>query len=342
MKDVRPMLLSPLAALACLFIPHTALAYPISPVPLWDLTEEAELIVLGDVKGVEETKATEDPLLNDATSSGAADDSDWVAHISVREVWKGEAGAQVDVSFDPRFICPAPPRYVAGKLVAAFLTSYGETWFTVGLSYGTLYPAAGEIGDFRDRVREAVELQESGEVDPRERIAWLVRAAARPATRWHGLYGLKASGDSLHYYYDAKAKAQVTEVRLTAADYDAITRGFIEQPSVDRTLPMVLALFEGRPHHGLDRAAIAAIEGVLLNDTMPWWIGEALERLLTRLGDADPKGRLQPLGERYDDKPARLLREIWAAAKRDLYLPEIPAAAVPAVEVWGTGENTPS
>lgn len=105
---------------------------------------------------------------------------------------------------------------------------------------------------------------------------------------------------------------------------------------------MILALFEGRPHHALDRAAMAAVEGVLVGDEMPWWIGETLARLLHRLGDPDPKSRLQPLGEPFEEKPAQVVREIWATAKRDLLLPEIPAAPARPVEVGRTGENTPS
>jgi hypothetical protein len=59
--------------------------------------------------------------------------------------------------------------------------------------------------------------------------------------------------------------------------------GFVEQPSVDRTLVMTLSLFEGRPHHALDRAAMAAVASALLSDTPPWGIDETLTLLLRRL-----------------------------------------------------------
>lgn len=146
----------------------------------------------------------------------------------------------------------------------------------------------------------------------------------------------------MHYYYDAKTGARAADVQLTAGDCEAIARGFVDAPSLDRTLPMILALFEGRPHHALDRAAIAAVERVLARDQMPWWIGEAPEPLLRRLGDADPKARLQPLGERYEEKSAQVVREIWAGAKRDLLLPDIPVAPSRPVEVGGAGGSTPS
>jgi hypothetical protein len=117
--------------------------------------------------------------------------------------------------------------------------------------------------------------------------------------------------------------------------------GFVEQPSVDRTLTMFLSLFAGRPHHALDRAAMAALEGVLLRDQAPWWIGEAMGLLLRRLGDPAPETRLAPLGDTFADKSMRTVREIWAKAKVDLGLPEVPAFQGRPVEVWGVGSNTP-
>ena len=342
MKKIRPIMFVLFGALACLLMPHPARSYPISPVPLWELTEEADLIVLGDVTVVEERFEESANSGDDNTSTIRAHFPEAMARIMVREVWKGEAGAEVEVAFDPNYICPAPARYVPEKLVAAFLSRGEDEWYTVGLSYGTLYPGAGEIGDLRDRVQEAIALQKTGVVDPRDRVAWHVRAAVHPATRWHGLYGLKPSGDSLHYYYDSKIGVRAVEPQLTNVEFEAIARGFVERPSLDRTLPMILALFEGRPHHALDRAAIAAVEGVLVRDRTPWWIGEALELLLSRLGDPDPKARLQPLEEATREDSTQLVREIWAGAKRDLLLPVIPAARSYSVEVGGTGENTPS
>jgi hypothetical protein len=89
---------------------------------------------------------------------------------------------------------------------------------------------------------------------------------------------------------------------------------------------MMLSLFEGRPHHALDRAAMASVEPVLLSDPPPWWIDEALKLLLRRLGDPAPEARLAPLGGTFNDKDARTVREIWARAKADLGLPHVPAS----------------
>jgi hypothetical protein len=87
---------------------------------------------------------------------------------------------------------------------------------------------------------------------------------------------------------------------------------------------------------------MAALEGVLLRDEPPWWIGEAMALLLRRLGDPAPEARLAPLGDTFDDKDARTVREVWSRAKTELGLPEVPAVPGMPVEVWGVGSNTPS
>jgi hypothetical protein len=105
---------------------------------------------------------------------------------------------------------------------------------------------------------------------------------------------------------------------------------------------MFLALFNGRPQHALDRAAMGALERVLLSDRAPWWIGEAMTVLLRRLGDPAPESRLAPLGDTFDDKDMRTVRDIWSRAKSELGLPDVPAVPDANIEVGRVGANTPS
>ena len=49
-----------------------------------------------------------------------------VAVLRVLETWKGPLTRQVTVHFSSNLICPAPPRYVEGETVLAFLER-GET-----------------------------------------------------------------------------------------------------------------------------------------------------------------------------------------------------------------------
>ena len=318
-----------------------ALAYPISPVTLWGLTEEADLVVLADITNVTQAEETDGTPLRDAPSSTRLNGAGSVAHLRVREVWKGEAPGAITVDFDPNYICPAPPRYVVGKTVIAFLYDQDGHWRTVALSYGTRYPDAGEIGTYRDLVGSAKDVMSRWPATKAERLDWLVRAASFRATRWDGLYDLMPEGDSLHSYYDQKTGDRPGSAGLTDAHYQRLARGFSEQPSTDRTLVMILALFEGRPSFALDRAAIASLESVLLADRPPWWIDEALKLLLRRLGDSAPEARLAVLGDEFDEKDAATVRVIWTRAKADLGLPEIPGLPLKQPEVWGVGSNTP-
>ena len=103
----------------------------------------------------------------------------------------------------------------------AFLTGGDDTWTTVALSYGTHYPAPGDIGDYRNRVREARDLMSRPRVPEATRLDWLVRAASRRATRWDGLYELVPQGDSVHSFYDGKIDELAGSARLTEAQYEA-------------------------------------------------------------------------------------------------------------------------
>ena len=179
----RPFTFSSLAALLLALTASTPLAYPITPVTLWDLVQEADLVLLADVAEVTEAVETAGTDLRGAPSASRMGGPGSIAHLRIREAWKGVADGTVEVAFDPNYICPAPPRYVAGKTVVAFLTRDGDTLSTLALSYGTHYPSPADIPVYRDRVREARDLQARGNVSDADRLAWLVRAASRRATR---------------------------------------------------------------------------------------------------------------------------------------------------------------
>jgi hypothetical protein len=320
-------------------------AYPITPVTLWDLLTGSQVVVLADVGAVTDcwAKDDEDPP---AACHGLRGDA--IAMLRVREIWKKtESVADSDlasllVRYEAHMICPAPPRYEPGKLVIAFLRQGGSGWETVALSYGTLYPAVNEVEVYRSLIKEAQRLQASPPVPRQAQLDWLVVAASRRATRWQGIYELLPRADSLHSSYDGDLERRTGTEGLTSEQYQALARGFAEEPSTDRTLPMFLALFEGRPSHALDRAAMGAVERLLLEDKAPWWIGEALGPLLRRLGDSMVENRLRPLGDPFDDKDMTKVRDIWKRAKTDLDLPDMPPAAMDPREVGRVGSDTPS
>lgn len=105
---MRPSLLLPFLAAALLAVPPAA-GYPISAVPLWDLTTTATTIVVAKVRAVE--MAPEQDGRHDSH----------IARLDVIETWKGDDVPSLDVPFPGNLICPAPPMYAEGDVAVAFL-----------------------------------------------------------------------------------------------------------------------------------------------------------------------------------------------------------------------------
>lgn len=321
-------------AMAVLLAAADASGYPISPVTLWDLTSEADLIVWAEVDQAG-TRPDYDP----------EDESDWLdgeAHLRVLETWKGRQRERLTVHYEAMMICPAPARYLEGRRVLAFLgRAPGGVWHTIGLSYGSLYPRDGEVDDYRDLVRWALRLQRGPRaVRNGEHLDWLVEAASRPGTRWHGLYELHPEADWVHASYDQSARP-AGERRLSRHHLQKIADGFVAAPPTDGTLPMALAVLAGFPGEDVDRAATSVIEALVAADRPPYWLRDGLGLLLLRLGDPDPAARVAALGDEYGPIDPERLRDEWERARAELPIPEVAPAELPEDVVWGVGGSTP-
>jgi hypothetical protein len=309
-----------LAVSLVFLVPTGAHAFPISPVPLWSLVEQSETIVLAKVV---EVKAPRWGAKNDRPAP-------FVATLRVLETWKGPAAVEIEVKY-PSLICPAPPRYVEGEDVLAFLSGKdsGE-WTTVGLSYGTLYPEGQEeLSDFREMVRRAVALQAAGRVSEVGRTNWLVNAALHPGTRWHGLYEL------------APGHPQKRSFQLSLAQREKIAHAFASRPWADSTLPIVLTLLAGQAGPKLDAAAASAIEGVLGQERLPYWTAESLKLVLQRYGDRQAEKKIGALWKRCCDYDEDGLRALWRTAQRELGIPKVVPVKIVEREVRGVGADTP-
>ena len=310
--------------------------YPISPRTLWEQAAEAELIVVADVVAIHEL-ATDENEWNDAA-----------AVLDLREIWKGSAASIIEVVYPQGLLCPAPPRFVVGERVLAFLgRDQAEAWYAVGLSYGTLYPDDAELADFRAATESALELQavRQGLSARRQRdlrIEWLVEAASRPGTRWHGLYELHPQSDGLHSYYDRSRPRLAGRPALRAEQLQRIARGFTHQPPLDRTLPMALGVLDSLTSPKVDQAAAAAIATLVAREQAPYWIRDALMLLLRRLGDEDPAARIAVLGELHDRVETETLRGLWRQITAQYRLGEVEPLADREPRVGGVGSDTPS
>jgi hypothetical protein len=319
-----------LAALL-LLVPTVASAYPISPVPLWTLTEEAELIVVAKVVRIQ-------PL--------PVDDEDWnsaAALLTVQETLKGPPLFHLKVPYPAGLLCPAPPLYLKGELVVAFLEREGDEWSTVGLSYGTLYPQGDELDDTKRMVRAALLVQQSPlptEELEESKLRWSVEAAALPGTRWHGLYELAPFTDRQHFAYDRTGRPAA--VCLPLEHRELLARAFVEASKVDPTMTMMLELLCGLDDPRVDRAALGALEGLLALETPPRWAQDLMWAVLARQGDTRLQERLKETGtESWEVTPERL-RELWSAAKRELGIHDVPASEIDLERYLPVGARTPS
>ncbi|MCP3103591.1 hypothetical protein LZ198_32380 [Myxococcus sp. K15C18031901] len=327
-------------------------AYPISPVPLWELTERAGLVVWADVEGVEEVPRSAEDKDN---KFAFLDES--VATLRIREVWKGTAqvGERIGVSFSPTVICPAPPRYEPGLAVVAFLEQDQGRWRTVALSHGTRYPAdAVETESYRQAVTRAhraqVHATSTKEGSPpadlaRLHLDWSVFAATQPALRWDALYDLLPQSDTNHFFYDQRPAK--TAPNLTQAHRKQLADGFVKDPPTEEALPMLLAALRGFANDEVDAAATSALE-TLFNPPgkdIPLWTRLAFDLLRERLGEKveRPSDLLEDrtLTTMPQEELHHLARQ-WEQFKQRHHLkpaPHPPLQRKPLVS--GTGGDTP-
>ncbi len=256
-----------LLAAACL-ASVGALAYPIPPQTLWDLTRDSELVVLARVAGVADNPHPADEV-------GSAN-----ARLEVIEVWKGKAPERLLVEFEPNFVCPAPPKFLAGRRVVAFLSREKGRWFVEGLSYGTRYPAdEAEEAELKRAVTGALKARASDGPT----VAWALAAGKARSTRWDGLYALSSASDPPHRFYDRRRKA---EPALTEATLSELEQIMITAPSYDSTLRQLLAILAQRPNAAVTSAAADAIESVMTGSVAPYWMDEVMDLVEERLGKA--------------------------------------------------------
>lgn len=334
-------------------------AYPIAPRSLWDLAFESERVVVARVEGVSHRVAGDDHF---ETS---------VARLRVLETWKGTSMPAVEVTFTEGLICPAPDRYIEGETVLAFLESgqarlsrmadsksrqeladkWSGRWFTVALSYGTLYPEPEELPVFRQLVAEALKLQSRGPVPDADRKHWLVKAASNPATRWHGLYDLMRNADPIHSYYDHRPAQADLAASLTGEERATLADAFVKAPLLDHTVPMMLRVLANHPDSQVDLVGLAVVDTALAEEEVPFWVHEAMPLVRARFGEV-PKPPKRARNKKDCDLGADpLLRSIertdaetrraWSQARERLGLPSVALLPHLARRIRGVGATTP-
>lgn len=317
-----------LALAMLLALPASALGYPIPPRTVVRQLRDAELVVVAKVVSVADRQPTDEVDLDDA-----------VATLEVVETWKGQAVRTLEVPFASHLICPAPPRYLPGRTVLAFLVREKQGgWSTLGLSYGTLYPEKGELEALRESARAWGALREG---DAGALTELLVQLASRRATRWDALFELVPEGDEMHDYYRRKQPPQGDASRLTEKQLARIAAGFVAEPSGDQTLAMTLLLLSGYPDRAFDRTVAGVLDAMLARDEVPWWFSQAFELAMARFVPARraQAGKGSPLEKPGGSDP----KKVWERTRPKLDLGgPIPRIDLPSFGMPGVGRRTPS
>ena len=173
------------------------------PTPLRELAQNADLIVVAQVTGVE---GSSDERRARGRRAATTDGSTAlpVAVLKVKRMLKGAVPrGDVRVRFEATMICPRPPRYVGGETVLAFLCSDEKTgeWRTCRQGAGTkVFDDEQALRTYAERTAEIIQIGKlEDEAERRQATAaWLVRCIADPLTRWDGAYDL---GRNVDPYY---------------------------------------------------------------------------------------------------------------------------------------------
>lgn len=342
-----------LAALVAMGASGAVAAYPISPVTLWSLTEQADVIVVAKVTwvGEDEPPAQTFGDVAHVQQPGAEKRIAWfgggVARLQVLETWKGNPGEWLEVVTDAEMTCPAPGRFVEGETMVGFFSGSTGEWRATGLSYGTLYPTEQGRGVFSSLVGQALALQRRGSVSEDERRAWLVEAASHSATRWHGMYELAQGGDEVHRYYDRDRRSAPPGTGLTQEQRVALARAFADDPSTDATLGMTLDLLKDVSDARFDAAVVNAMDSAVNDAESAYWLPEAMALVAQRFHLKVPSKR--PAVHEADDllsadplfKERRDASDAWVKLRQRIHVPEARVAPQPVSRVRGVGPDTP-
>jgi len=196
-------------------------------------------------------------------------------------------------------------------------------WIENGLSEDAR-SRTNDLESLEDFVRAAARLHATGTDTHQEgHTGWVVSALERPGMR-----------DALVI---DMAELSTSKESLTDADLQRIARVFADAPSVGYAdLPM-LKLLASYPDPAVDAAAASVVEAALRMDPIPDWAPPMVSAALARYGDHF----VERIGRDDRDRQGRLIEEssgrgtlpaIWAAARRDLGIPEVaPAEPRPAL-----------
>ncbi|HEX4441049.1 MAG TPA: hypothetical protein VH854_13320 [Thermoanaerobaculia bacterium] len=189
-------------------------------------------------------------------------------------------------------------------------------WIDAGI-YGDVLARTQDFNGLGELVRRAADMQANGRVSLADQRSWMVAAAANDAVHDDVVYGLLGMKDDL-----------TNEELARLADI------FVRHPAVGPSDIAMLELLRHYPGSEVDVTAASVIEAAVRIRPIPDWTTPIVVEALHRYGDdfSERIGRddRDPAGRLIESQPgAGTIPTIWAVARRDLGIPEVPPASPP-------------
>lgn len=190
---------------------HEPAVYPIEPVPLRALIQEAELIVIAMPDATEDAPDVKDEWLDSRTK------------LRIVKVLKGALTEDsLSVYTCDGLVCPADARFTSGQSSLVFLMKSKGLWRPCSLSYGAKDLSADGLLAYEARIREylALQLLPQGKERDAAELEWIVRVAQSPHSRWDGAYELAAPETGFAARLSPEQRALLLEALIAAPVWD--------------------------------------------------------------------------------------------------------------------------
>lgn len=270
---------------------------------LWPTIEEADMIVVARVEGIDASRINKlipivrrtrevtvglTELFSEDLATALDDnlprppvDPTFKAQLKVIETLKGPPHSRLSILHG--ISCFFGGYFIPGETIVAFLDEGTLHWETLPWINSTLYShRPSDLAQLIDIVRKAVALQESSLTDPSDRQQWAWDTVSSSATR------------------------QFAQEELTHVSPDRLAEAFVNRPSIDASMAQMLRLLAKYSDEAVDQAAVVLIESWMNGDQASLWQArEALPLVAQRLGVT-----FDETTRRGAYEPAEILR-IW-------------------------------
>ncbi|MCY1017265.1 hypothetical protein [Pyxidicoccus sp. MSG2] len=289
-----------LVAVLAVLLPGAGHPCPIMPMTTWELTQQAEHIVLGRVVrswrakptpwDVASPLETEDArILRERLRDLAPRDR---VELEVREAWKGAPARTFTIVSDENWddLLHAQERHGKDHTLLVFLSPEDDGWHTTGYESERVL-ANEDVAAWRERVKEALALQALASVHEQALVDWNVLAVSNLATRLDGLTSLFDQYPL--WYSDRDHPLEIPHPHpLHSAAQRRIADSFIAHPGPPSMVWLMLLALDGQGHPDVDRVAAGLIDQQLANggDDFLELQGaqDAMDLLSARLGASSP------------------------------------------------------